>query len=533
MSGFRKPEQPRDQLVLWSQRLEDAISASHPVRQFDILMRSPAFGQTFSEWESEYDLWQGKPPYHPRYLSSLYLYGMMHKIRSSRQLESACYNRLDVIWLMENQRPDHSTVADFVSRHGQRLRKLFRDVLQVSMQAGLVKLNHISVDGTKIEANAGKGSVYRESNIEEMLSKIDETIDKLETEWTRNETLEKDLFGQELPWTPSGSGSDKKRLAAVKQQQKLLQEALAAIERRRKEAPGKAPKPISSVTDPDCRLMLDKEGRRKPNFNSQVATDAENGVVVASDVSDDGVDSGQLVPMVEQVKSNCDRLPEEVSADSQYNTGPAVKYMESSEVVAYMPESGTRSKEKDGKSAEETALRKALSGEALSESEWASLPKDSSKHIRRIAFRYDPEADVYRCPAGQTLTFYRNNTIKTKEGKVKRKQYGKNSACLTCPYASFCYDKKKSKRGRVINRDEYEEYRERLRCRMDSDIARERYRLRRQTVEPRIGEIKQNRSFRRFMHRGLEAAKTEWSMVCTSINIGILLRNWDKVLAVL
>jgi transposase len=279
--------------------------------------------------------------------------------------------------------------------------------------------------------------------------------------------------------------------------------------------------------------MLDKEGLRKPNYNGQVATDAENGLVVASDVSDEGVDNGQLIPMVEQVESNCGRLPEEASADSQYNTGPAVKYMEESGVVTYMPESGTRSKNKDGKSAQETALRKALSGEALSESEWASLPKDSSKHIRRIAFRYDPGEDVYHCPAGQILRFYRNNTIKTKEGKVKRKQYGKNPACLNCSYASFCYDKKKSKQGRVVNRDEYEEYRERLRCRMDSDIARERYCLRRQTVEPRIGEIKQLRAFRRFMRRGLEAVKTEWSMVCTSINIGILLRHWDKVSAVL
>jgi transposase len=533
MSGFRKPEQPRDQLVLWSQRLEDAISASHPVRQFDYLMRSPFFGQTFTEWEGEYDLWQGKPPYHPRHLSSLYLYGMMHQIRSSRQLESACYNRLDVIWLMENQRPDHSTIADFVSRHGKRLRKLFRDVLQVSVQSGLVKLNHISVDGTKIEANASKGSVYRESNIKEMLGKIDETIEKLEGEWNRNETLEKNLFGQELPWTPSGSDSDKKRLTEVKRQQKLLQEALAAIERRRQEAPRKVPKPISSVTDPDCRVMLDKEGRRKPNYNGQIATDVENGIVVASDVSDDGVDNGQLIPMVKQVDSNFGRFPEEVSADSQYNTGPAVKYMEESGVVTYMPESGTRSANKDGKSAEEIALCKALSGRSLSESEWALLPKDSSKHIRRTAFRYDPEADVYRCPAGQILAFHRNNWITTKEGKVKRKQYGKNHVCLTCPYASFCYDKKKSKQGRVINRDEYEEYRERLRSRMDSDLARERYGLRRQTVEPRIGEIKQLRAFRRFMRRGLEAAKTEWSMVCTSINIGILLRHWDKVSAVL
>jgi transposase len=533
MSGFREPEQRREQLVLWSQRLDDAIPMEHPVRHFDCLLRSDAFCESFSQWQADYVLVEGKPPYHPRYLTGLYLYGMMNQIRSSRQLESACYNRLDVIWLMENQHPDHSTMASFVSKHGKRLRGIFRDVLRVSLQAGLVKLDHVSVDGTKIEANAGRGSVHKASTIQEMLSKIDDEIAKLESEWTSNEAREAGLFGQELPWTPSGSGSDKKRLASLKRRQELLEEALAAIERRREEAPGKAPKPISSVTDPDCRVMLDKEGRRKPNFNGQVATDAENGVVVASEVSDDVVDSGQLVPMIAQVESNCGQLPAEASADSQYNTGPAVKTMELSGVVTYMPESGTLSIEKQGNSAEEIALRKALSGAPLSESEWASLPKDSSGHIRRTAFRYDPEADIHRCPAGQILSFYRNNWIKTKEGKVKRKQYGRNPECLTCQYSSICYDKKKSKQGRVVNRDEYEEYRERLRLRMDSDTARERYRLRRQTVEPRIGEIKQIRAFRRFMRRSLEAVKTEWSMACTSINIGILLRHWNEVAVVL
>ena len=533
MSGFRQPEQRREQLVLWSQRLDDAIPIEHPVRHFDYLLRSEAFSETFSQWEADYVLVEGQPPYHPRYLAGLYLYGMMNQIRSSRRLESSCYNRLDVIWLMENQHPDHSTIAAFVSRHGRRLRGIFRDVLRVCIQAGLVKLDQVSVDGTKIEADAGKGSVHKESTIKEMLGKIDEQIAQLESEWTSNEAREAGLFGQELPWTPSGGALAPKRLASMKRRQERLKQALAAIERRRDQAPGKKPKPISSVTDPDSRVMRDKEGRRKPNFNGQLATDVEHGVIVASDLSDDAEDSGQLVPMLEQVESNCGQLPAEASADSQYNTGHALETLETNQVTAYLPESGTCSREKDGTSEQEVALRKAQSGEPLSEAEWASLPKDSSGHIRRIAFRYDAQADVYRCPAGQILSFYRNNQINTKEGTVKRKQYGRNPQCLTCPYSSLCYDEKKSKQGRVVNRDQYEEYRERLRKRMDSDLGRERYRLRRQTVEPRIGEIKHIRGCRRFLRRGLEAVKTEWSMICSAVDIGILMRNWEEVIAVL
>ena len=80
---------------------------------------------------------------------------MMNRIRSSRQLESACHNRLDVIWKMQGHKPDHSTLASFVGRHGEHLRMLFRDLLGVAVRAGLVGVDHMTVDGTKIEADAG------------------------------------------------------------------------------------------------------------------------------------------------------------------------------------------------------------------------------------------------------------------------------------------------------------------------------------------------------------------------------------------
>jgi len=139
MSGFRTPEVPREQLVLWEHRLEDALPADHQVRHLDVLLGSEAFAATFREMEGAYVLNRGQPPYHPRDLAGLYLYGMLHRIRSSRQLEAACYSRLDVIWLMQGQSPDHSTIADFVGRHGKTLRKFFKDTLEVLIGAELVK----------------------------------------------------------------------------------------------------------------------------------------------------------------------------------------------------------------------------------------------------------------------------------------------------------------------------------------------------------------------------------------------------------
>lgn len=94
---------------------------------------------TFREWERDYVLFEGKPPQHPRDLTALYLYGMMNRLHSSRQLEAACWNRLDLIWLMQCQHPDHATMAGFVKQHGKRLRKLFRDVVRVGLRAKLIK----------------------------------------------------------------------------------------------------------------------------------------------------------------------------------------------------------------------------------------------------------------------------------------------------------------------------------------------------------------------------------------------------------
>ena len=103
MSRFRTPEVSREQLVLWSQRLDDALPADHPVRMLDLLLRSSAFAETFGAWESEYFLIEGQPPYPPRDLAALYLHGLLNRLRSSRPLESACWNRLDVLWLLSGQ----------------------------------------------------------------------------------------------------------------------------------------------------------------------------------------------------------------------------------------------------------------------------------------------------------------------------------------------------------------------------------------------------------------------------------------------
>lgn len=528
MSGFRKPDLPRDQLVLWSQRLDDALPDDHPVRHLDLMLRSQSFAATFSEWEQAYVRVEGKPPYHPRDLAGLYVYGMMNGIRSSRQLERACWNRLDVIWLMSNQHPDHSTVADFVAKHGRRLRKLFKDVVRVGEKAGLVKLEHVSVDGSKIEANAGKGSVRKQATIAAELQQIDERIAALEAEWKTNESREATLWGEQAPWCPSRQESPNKRQRAFERQRRLLEAALQEIHRRDQES-RTAVQPIASITDPTSRIMPDKEGRRKPNYNVQLAVDTTEHFIVAQDVNDQPEDSGQLVPMTEQVKDNCGSLPKEASADSQYNTGPDLAAMEELGVTTFLPDTNRRMVPASDDPATQ-ALNAAKCGHVLTAEQWAALPRTRGL-ISGQAFTYDPDRETYRCPMGHTLVLVRENSGETKQGRVRKKQYGRCAACATCPQAGLCCQD--LAKGRTVTRDEYEPCRERLRARMGQEYGRSRYALRRQTVEPRIGYVKTGMGLRRFLRRGWEGVRTEWAMVCSAVNIGILLRHWDRVAPVL
>jgi transposase len=515
--------------------LEDALPLDHPARLFDELLRSAAFAKTFAEWERQYDLREGQPPYHPRDLAGLYLYGMLDRKRSSRQLESACHNQLDLIWLLSGQKPDHSTIAAFVTQHGKMLKQLFRDVLAVGLRAGLVKLEHVAVDGSKIEADAGRGSVRTEAKIRSWLGHVDEKIAALQAEWEQNERQEATLFGDRAPWSPRGGRTPTQQLAGMQRQQERLRRALAEIERRQAESAGDKPvKAIGSTTDPESRCMKDKEGRVKPNYNTQAAVDAEAGMIVAPAVNDAPEDSGQLTPMLEEAEAYCGRRPTAVSADSQYNTGPELAELEKQGIVGYLPDCTANSAAAEQESPETAAaLATARAGNCLSAEQWSALPRNSAGKLDKSAFTYDATGDVYRCPMGHSLTPLRSSRDQKKWGAVIRKQYGlaADPPCAQCPQAAACC--RHPAKGRMINRDQYEEHRERLRARMNSAAGRAMYQRRREIVEPRFGYIKHDLGVRRFLRRGLEKVRTEWTVICTAVNVGILLSHWREVTAVL
>jgi len=244
-------------------------------------------------------------------------------------------------------------------------------------------------------------------------------------------------------------------------------------------------------------------------------------VIVARDVNDRPEDVGQATPLLAQVNEMTGRLPEEASFDSGYTNGSELKALEEMGVTGYLPEAGQNSGSVRGVATEAqektaAALAAARKGEPLTCEQFAALPRNSKK-FDKSAFTYDAANDAYRCPAGHTLPVLRNSQDKKTHGTVHRTQYGGCAACAACPHASDCCGN--PARGRTVNRDQFEDCRQRMRERMSSEEGRARYRLRAQTVEPRFGFIKHVLGIRRFMRRGLAKVKTEFSLICAAVNI--------------
>jgi transposase len=149
MEYWSTAPEPRARLVLFPTRLDDAIGSHHPVRLLDEILGR----LDWSAFESDYHGSRGQPPIHPRILAGVTLYGLMTRIRSSRSLEQSLQVRLDFRWLAEGRSIDHTTLSEFRRKQGEPLKNLFMQVGLVARQLGLLPLEQLTYDGTRLRAN--------------------------------------------------------------------------------------------------------------------------------------------------------------------------------------------------------------------------------------------------------------------------------------------------------------------------------------------------------------------------------------------
>lgn len=421
-----------EQLMMFPPCVEDFVPQEHLAHFVRNTVCEALDLSTILECYSEE---RGYPPYHPTMMTAVLLYAYCQGIYPSRRIAKACRERVDFMAVTGMQMPDFRTISDFRKRHLAALGELFVQVLRLCQQAGLVKLGHVALDGTKLKANASKHKAMSYGR----MKKAEAELQTIVSGWLRqaqaadareDEEHGADQSGEELPdWVRDKQGRLEKirearaRLEAEAQaqaSQKGEEKKSGSPGRPRKNEPG-TPKDSAQTnfTDPESRIMKSHNGFIQ-GYNAQAVVDADSQVIVAQGLTNNASDAPQLAVMVAQIKQNTGRQARELSADAGYCSEDNLKELRRRHINGY-------------------------------------IATGRQKHGQATA---------------------------SGERKVKLGTYA---------YAMW----QKLRRGG----------------------HRSRYRLRKQTVEPVFGQVKQGRGFRQFLLRGVRKVAGEWSLICTAHNL--------------
>ena len=296
---------------------------------------------------------RGKAAYHPVMMVRVLVYGYCVGVMSSRRIERASYDDIAFRYLCADQHPDHDTIAAFRQQHLPVLAQLFTQILQLCNKAGLVKLGHVAIDGTKVQANASKHKAMSYARMEQKEKQLKAEVEKLLAQAAETDAAEDSLYGKgnrgdELTGELARRESRLKKIAeakaALEQEARERAEAAKKVaedklqERRKKEAargkkfggrPPQIPNPEQArpeaqaqrnFTDPESRIMPDgaHKGAFMQAYNAQIAVDSAAQIIVAAELTQESNDKQQLAPMLERVEQNLGAKPEAVSADAGY-----------------------------------------------------------------------------------------------------------------------------------------------------------------------------------------------------------------------
>jgi transposase len=303
-----------------------------------------------------YEEERGFPPFHPAMMVALLLYGYSRGIYSSRRLAQGCEERLDFMAVTAMNRPDFRTIAKFRRRHLKALSDLFMQVLKLCRKAGLVRLGHVALDGTKLQANASLHKAMSYARMREaekkLAAEVSDWFVRAEASDAQEDDAHGDLRGDEMPdWV----ANKVERLARIREAKTALEaEAKAPPPDDNDEGPGpssgmglKQGRPQRgpdggppdraqrNFTDPDSRIQPTRKGFIA-GYNAQIAVDADHQIIVAHKLQTNPADRGALKPLLAELRSGCKANPKEVSADSGYCSEANLLHLARRRVEAYI-----------------------------------------------------------------------------------------------------------------------------------------------------------------------------------------------------
>jgi transposase len=450
-----------NQALLLPPSLQDWLPEDHLARFVAEIVETLDLSGIYGQYEKRDG--RGLAAYDPRMMVRLLIYGYCRGVASSRRMERATYEDVAFRYLAADEHPDHDTIARFRQEQLGSLSQLFVQVLRLCQQAGLVKLGHVALDGTKVKANASKHKAMSYERMGEAEKKLEEEVQALLAEAVRVDAEEDGKYGR-------GKRGDELPAELARRESRLakIREATAALEREAKEQAEEAksrveaqlqerqkqeqeqgrkmsgrkpqvpdleqakpdPKAQRNFTDPDSRIMKDGASKEFVQaYNAQAVVDSAAQVIVAAAVTQQANDKQQLVPMLEQVQAMTGKMPRQATADAGYFS-------------------------------EKNVTDPKLAGMNL------LVPPDRQKHGEPLPSATGPP------PPEATVAEQMRHKLRMPE-------------------------------GRAI------------------------YKMRKAVVEPVFGQIKERRGFRRFLLRGLDRVEAEWKIICATHNLlKLFLSGW-------
>lgn len=473
----------RQQMILRAVEVEKLIEADHPARAiWELVGRLDRSGFTAEIASVEGEA--GRPAYDPQLLISLWIYAYSEGVSSAREVARRCEYHPAYPWLTGCEGVNHHTLSDFRVARQAALDELFAQVLGVLSAEGLITLERVMHDGTKVKALASGKSFRREATLREHLEQARERVRAMGD-----------------PRQEEGSARRARaQERAAREKVERLEQALGEMRKMQATGAGKPARkePRVSESDPEARFMKQSGGGSAPSHNVQLSTDAVHALIVGVGVTQAANDEGQLPPALEEVQRNLGRLPQQVVADAGFTTRETILEMAERQIdfIGGTVEAGKRRQPRPGVAA----------------------------RFRAEAFTYHAENDIYRCPAGREL---RHRSLQAKRVGVLHHVYqAKKADCRGCVFRKQCCAGTSPRR---IFRAQDAPAVEAFKAKMQTAAAQAIYRLRAAVAEFPHAWLKAKIGLRQFRVRGLKKVRCEALWACLAYNLAQWVRlRWRE-----
>lgn len=457
----------RTQVVLFPQSLDEIIDTDNEVRIIDLFVESINLAEFKFQLKSSTE---GRPPYHPKDLLKLYVYGYLNSIRSSRALEKECKRNIELMWLMHQLVPDHNTISNFRKDNEKAIRKVFRYTVSIAKQFDLIGGKLIAGDSTKLRAQNSKKNNFNENKIAQHLVYIENKLNEYNTAFDQADDENKKIIQQQI----DKQNSRKEKYNSLSSQ--LMQTGETQV----------------STSDPDSRQMITRNNITEVAYNVQTTVDHKHCLTLDYKVTNEN-DSKAMGTMLRRAQTILQKKEFTALYDKGYHTGSELKR-------------GTELG---------VELMVAIPGVA-------SFAPDAAYNFDK--FIYNGDEDTYTCPAQQTLITNGSWYQKSKQRYIYFVKHYKTNACSTCPVLAQCT---KNKKGRLLERSEYQPYIEQNKQNIEANAAT--YKKRQAIIEHTYGILKRQWGYYFIStKKGLKHASADVGLMFTAFNLRRLMNIIDK-----